>query len=71
MYGMLTIVCILFGAYATAAQISFMRELLIIFFGNELCTGNIFAVWFLGIGIGAIAGGRVGRKQKQPVLLFL
>lgn len=70
-YSTLTTAYILIGAYAIAAQIYFIRELLVIFFGNELCLGIIFAVWFMGIGIGALAGGRAGKKQKQPACLFL
>ncbi len=44
-------VCI--GAYSTLAQVLLMREMLVVFFGNELTLAVILAAWLLGIGGGA------------------
>ena len=50
------------GCFATASQVSLVREFLAVFAGNELCLGVIFACWFLGIVIGAGAGGRLAQR---------
>jgi spermidine synthase len=55
---------LLVGAYAIGAQIFFIRELLVLFFGNELCIGIIFGSWFLGITAGAFISGK--RAQHVP-----
>ncbi|MBW1870924.1 MAG: fused MFS/spermidine synthase [Deltaproteobacteria bacterium] len=52
------------GCLATAAQVNFIREFLTIFSGNELCLGIIFACWFIGIVVGAFAGGRLADRVK-------
>lgn len=70
-YALLTILVAAFGAYSIAAQIYFIRELLFIFFGNELCLGIIFACWFAGIGVGAYCGAWYGKRQKQHTAAFL
>ncbi|MDD4871134.1 MAG: hypothetical protein PHR77_11300 [Kiritimatiellae bacterium] len=43
----------LLGAFATLAQVIFLREMLVVFFGNELVIGTILAGWFIGISLGA------------------
>ena len=43
------------GVFATIAQVIFMREMLVAFFGNELTIGTILASWFVGISLGAFA----------------
>lgn len=50
------------GCFATASQVNLVREFLAVFAGNELCLGVIFACWFLGIVIGAGAGGRLAQR---------
>ncbi|MBN1895640.1 fused MFS/spermidine synthase [bacterium] len=45
------------------AQIILMREMLSIFFGNELAAGILLAVWLLWTGIGSAAGGRGAFKK--------
>lgn len=66
-----TAVFVLMGMYAIAAQVYFIRELLILFYGNELCLGIIFAAWFAGIGCGAACGGRALRRAERVVPGFL
>ncbi|MBN1556951.1 MAG: hypothetical protein JW951_02255, partial [Lentisphaerae bacterium] len=65
------------GAFSTAAQVLFMRELLVVFFGNELCIGLILACWLTGIGGGAFTarwllrrGGGVGTRSRG-ILVWL
>jgi spermidine synthase len=70
-YFALTVLFVLLGAYSIAAQVYFIRELLVIFFGNELCLGIIFAGWFAGIGLGATLGGRSCKKQGLIIPGFL
>jgi spermidine synthase len=49
---------LLMGWTGMTAQIILMREMLSIFFGNELAAGVLLAVWLLWTGIGSAAGGR-------------
>ena len=41
------------GFVATMAQIIILRELLVLFYGNELSTGLIFAAWLVWSGLGS------------------
>lgn len=60
------------GCFATASQVNLVREFLAVFSGNELCLGVIFACWFLGIVIGADAGGRMAQRAGDgPVRLWI
>jgi len=43
----------LLGAFSTLAQVTFLREMLVVFFGNELVIGTIMASWLVGISLGA------------------
>ena len=60
------------GCFATASQVSLVREFLAVFAGNELCLGVIFACWFLGIVIGADSGGRMAQRAGYgPLRLWI
>ncbi len=61
---LLTVLFFLTGAYSIAVQIYCIRELLVVFFGNELCLGIIFACWFAGIGTGAACGAGMAGHRK-------
>ena len=61
---------ILVGAYAISGQILFIRELLVLFYGNELCIGIIFFCWFLGIAVGAGLSGRLTRRYANIWNIF-
>jgi spermidine synthase len=59
------------GCFATAAQVDYIREFLVIFAGNELCLGVILACWFAGIVAGALAGGRLAQRVLHPAAWFV
>ena len=50
------------GFVATVAQIVFLRELLVLFYGNELSAGLIFAGWLLWSGLGSALAGKWALK---------
>ncbi len=43
------------GALAIGAQVLFVREMLVPFFGNELIIGALLSAWLTGIALGALA----------------
>ena len=69
-YFLFSVLMVLVGAYAISAQIFFIRELLVLFFGNELCIGIIFFCWFLGITVGAGISGKLTRRFKNIWNIF-
>ncbi len=46
-------VMFLLGVFALIAQMLFMRETLVVFFGNELSIGVTLGSWLIGVGLGA------------------
>jgi spermidine synthase len=50
------------GFAATVAQIIVLRELLVLFYGNELSAGLIFAGWLLWVGLGSGLSAKWARK---------
>lgn len=44
-----------FGFASMAAQVLLMRELFVVFYGNELCAGIMLAAWLFWVSIGSIA----------------
>ena len=68
---LLILIFFMLGAYYITAQVYFIRELLVIYFGNEFCLGIIFAAWFAGIGLGSSAGAKVSRKTYRIIPVFL
>lgn len=60
-----------FGFWAILGQIVFLRETLVIFFGNEITVGLFYAVWFGGIFAGALLGSRLADSLRDPLSLFL
>jgi len=61
----------LLGAYTIVAQVTFVREFLVVFLGNELCLGIIFSSWFLGIALGAAVSARRARGAVAGERAFL
>ena len=59
-------VLILIGFTAVIAQIVLMRELLIVFQGNEMSLGWMLASWLLWTAIGSGVLGRVAARTQQP-----
>ena len=60
----------LIGSYAIVVQIIFIREFMVVFFGNELCLGIILACWLIGIALGAALGGRLSKKAGVSSCTF-
>ncbi|MDI6732882.1 MAG: hypothetical protein QME51_05345 [Planctomycetota bacterium] len=59
------------GFIAIIVQTFCLRELLIIFFGNELCVGIIFAAWLFGITIGAFIVSFITDRIEYPALILV
>ena len=52
------------GAVAVLVQVTMLRELLVVFYGNELSFGVIMGCWLLGVGLGAL-GARGLRRDGR------
>ncbi|MFH1288421.1 MAG: fused MFS/spermidine synthase [bacterium] len=52
------------------SQIVVIRELFVIFYGNELSLGIIFFFWLLGNGLGSLLSKKIIFKLKNPSLIF-
>ena len=61
---------LLIGITAIIVQIILLRELIIIFYGNEMSVGFILASWLLLGSIGSLILGRYADKIKKGVELF-
>ncbi len=58
------------GFAATVAQIIVLRELLVLFYGNELSAGLIFAGWLLWSGVGSALAGKWALKVSAHTALL-
>lgn len=58
------------GFTATVAQIIILRELLVLFYGNELSAGLIFAGWLLWSGLGSGLSGKWALKVPANTILL-
>ncbi len=56
------------GFFSLISQVSFFREILVIFYGNELCIGIIFALWLAGIFFGAFIAS-FGRSETPHLVM--
>ncbi len=54
------------GGAALLAQVLGTRELLALFFGNELSIALVLAVWLLAVGAGSAAGTRFAPRLRSP-----
>ncbi len=61
----------LFGFWAVLGQIIFLREMLVIFFGNEITLGLFYAVWFAGVAAGAALGSALADRVRDPFRVIL
>jgi spermidine synthase len=59
-------VLILIGFTAVIAQVVLMRELMVVFCGNEMSLGLMLASWLLWTAIGSSGLGRLARRTTQP-----
>jgi spermidine synthase len=65
---------VLTGLMAGVAQVLMARELLDVFYGDEICVGLLLGSWLLWVAVGsavvARVGGRDGPPNGPPVLAF-
>jgi spermidine synthase len=59
-------VLVLIGFTAVIAQIVLMRELMVVFYGNEMSLGLMLASWLLWTAIGSTLLGRLAAQTHQP-----
>ena len=57
---------LLIGFTSVVAQVTLMRELLVVFYGNELALGVMLANWLLWTGLGASLFGRCTTRAVHP-----
>ncbi len=62
---------IVMGLSSIVAQIVLLRELLVVFYGNELCIGIVLACWLIWEACGAGAAGLLIKKRIDPLNLFV
>ncbi len=60
----------LIGFTAMASQIIYMREFLVVFYGNELSIGFILASWLFGGFVGSFLLGRYSDALRRKTLTF-
>ncbi len=58
------------GFSAFSAQIIFLRELLVVFYGNELSLGVVLGCWLFWTGLGSLGLGRIADRFRSPVLIL-
>ncbi|MDP8235622.1 MAG: fused MFS/spermidine synthase [Candidatus Erginobacter occultus] len=58
------------GFSALSAQIVFLRELLVFFYGNELSLGVVLGCWLFWTGLGSLGLGRISDRLRNPALVF-
>ncbi len=66
----ITISVLTIGITSIAAQIILLRELIIVFYGNEISVGIMLASWLLLGAIGSLLLGRFADKVKKRIVLF-
>ncbi len=62
----LRVILSLIGFTAVIAQVVLMRELLVVFYGNELALGVMLANWLLWTALGASSLGRWAVRSRRP-----
>jgi len=58
------------GFASSTAQILLLRELIVLFYGNELSTGLILTVWLAWTALGSLIGARLSRRITTSSLLL-
>ena len=59
-------VLVLIGFTAAIAQIVLMRELMVVFYGNEISLGLMLASWLLWTAAGSAMAGRLAVRAPEP-----
>jgi len=67
---MLSAAVILIGFTALIAQVVLMRELMVVFYGNEISLGLMLANWLLWTALGSASLGRWAARVRQPRALI-
>jgi spermidine synthase len=63
-------ILVLIGFTATVAQIVLMRELMVVFYGNEISLGVMLASWLLWTALGSGVLGRLAARTANPAKLM-
>lgn len=58
------------GAVSQIGQVLFLRELLMVFHGNELSIGLILSAWLVWVGAGSRLGSILSEKRNRPQYLL-
>ncbi|MFH1847228.1 MAG: methyltransferase domain-containing protein [Candidatus Omnitrophota bacterium] len=66
----ITVSMILAGATAIMSQVVFMREFLVIFYGNEISIGIILASWLIWGACGSLLIGRFSDRISSKMMVF-
>lgn len=66
-----TLSFLLIGVTAIASQIIYMRQLLVVFYGNELSISFILAAWLIGGAVGSGILGRFADSIRNKIRAFL
>ncbi|PTN34934.1 spermine synthase [Desulfonatronum sp. SC1] len=61
---------LMLGMVSQLAQVVLLRELLMVFQGNELSIGIILSAWLAWTGVGGWLGGRLTQRATRPGLLL-
>jgi len=59
------------GVVCQIGQVVLLRELLMVFHGNELSLGIILAAWMVWVGIGSRIAGVIGERANEAAMLQL
>ena len=62
---------LMLGAVCQIGQVLFLRELLMVFHGNELSLGIILAAWLIWIGVGSRIGATLVERVNRPLFLLV
>jgi spermidine synthase len=62
----LSVILSLIGFTAVVAQIVLMRELIVVFYGNEISLGLMLANWLLWTAVGSSLLGRIAGRFQEP-----
>ena len=58
------------GVTSLSAQIVFLRELMVLFYGNELSLGVVLGCWLFWTGVGSLCLGRFSDRFRSPAPAF-
>lgn len=61
----LLVACLVMGLTALVAQVVLTRELLALFYGNELSIALVLAIWLIVVAFGSGAGARLARSARS------